>query len=89
MRIKGKRGYIAPAMIASMRISHRSDVFAFSVVILELISGREPLKYTMNREMKDYERISLIETTRDAIRTEHVDGVSKAEEEVTWGRIRR
>ncbi|XP_062221514.1 lysM domain receptor-like kinase 3 [Phragmites australis] len=61
-RIEGKRGYMAPELTAGGAPSRRSDVFALGVVLLELVSGREPLRYELvNRATGEYERTSLIE----------------------------
>lgn len=91
MRIDGTRGYIAPEVIGGGRISEKSDVFAFGVVILELVSGREPLKYRMRSGEggSEYEKESVIETARDAIGTEDEDGASEAEAEERRWRVRR
>ncbi|XP_008775350.2 lysM domain receptor-like kinase 3 [Phoenix dactylifera] len=72
-RIEGTRGYIAPELIAGGRISRRSDVFAFGVVLLELLSGEEPLRYRYDRESGGLERISIIETARRAAEEEEVE----------------
>ncbi|XP_054782055.1 proline-rich receptor-like protein kinase PERK1 [Prosopis cineraria] len=42
----GTFGYIAPECVAIGKITEKSDVFSFGVVLLELISGREPLSKT-------------------------------------------
>ncbi|XP_062220754.1 lysM domain receptor-like kinase 3 [Phragmites australis] len=61
-RIEGTRGYMAPELIAGGPPSRRSDVFALGVVLLELVSGQEPLRYELvNRATGEYERTSLIE----------------------------
>lgn len=43
MHIVGTQGYIAPEYLADGVISTKMDVFAFGVVLLELISGREAI----------------------------------------------
>lgn len=47
--------------------TQKSDVFAFGVVILEILSGQEALKYKIDDESGGYERISVIETARKAV----------------------
>ncbi|KAK3155670.1 hypothetical protein QOZ80_2BG0206120 [Eleusine coracana subsp. coracana] len=59
-RIEGTRGYMAPELIAGDPPSRRSDVFALGVVLLELVSGKEPVRYEV-RPNGEYERTSLIE----------------------------
>ncbi|RWV82831.1 hypothetical protein GW17_00055635 [Ensete ventricosum] len=68
MRIEGSRGYMAPELLAGGSISRRSDVFAFGIVLLELISGDEPLKFSMGRgDGSEFQRVSLIDTAREVI----------------------
>ncbi|KAL5702118.1 hypothetical protein ACHQM5_027375 [Ranunculus cassubicifolius] len=43
MHIVGTQGYIAPEYVLDGIISTKMDVFAFGVILLELISGREAL----------------------------------------------
>ncbi|CAL4886038.1 unnamed protein product [Urochloa decumbens] len=62
-RIEGTRGYMAPELVAGGPPTRRSDVFALGVVLLELVSGQEPVRYEMvNRGTGEYQRTSLIET---------------------------
>ncbi|KAM0845654.1 hypothetical protein ACQ4PT_056204 [Festuca glaucescens] len=61
-RIEGTRGYMAPEIIAGGAPSRRSDVFALGVLLLELLSGEEPVRYQHNKATGEYERTSLIET---------------------------
>ncbi|XP_074584700.1 protein LYK5 [Curcuma longa] len=85
--IEGTRGYIAPEVIAGAPISRRSDVFAFGVVLLELLSGDEPLKYRYDKQRKEFDVVSLIDTAREAMGTD-----SREEEEEKadrQGRVRR
>ncbi|CAL9074159.1 unnamed protein product [Musa textilis] len=72
MRIEGSRGYMAPELLAGGKISRRSDVFAYGVILLELISGEEPLNYSYGGGVgSDYvrvsQRVSLIDTARKVI----------------------
>lgn len=65
-RIEGTRGYMAPELIAGGSPTRRSDVFALGVLLLELVSGQEPVRYEFNKATKDYERTSLIESASAA-----------------------
>uniref|UniRef100_A0A0D9VMS3 Protein kinase domain-containing protein n=1 Tax=Leersia perrieri TaxID=77586 RepID=A0A0D9VMS3_9ORYZ len=65
-RIEGTRGYMAPELIAGGSPSRRSDVYALGVVLLELVSGDEPVRYEVNRATGEYERTSLIESAAAA-----------------------
>lgn len=63
LKITGTQGYMAPEYIASGIVSQKADVFALGVVLLELLSGHEPIRYVQadegGRRMK---RIGLIQT---------------------------
>ncbi|KAF2292162.1 hypothetical protein GH714_014704 [Hevea brasiliensis] len=61
------RGYMSPEFQASGIATQESDVYAFGVLILELLSGEEPLKYKYDKSTGDFIRTSLIDTARAAI----------------------
>lgn len=65
-RIEGTRGYMAPELIAGGSPTRCSDVFALGVLLLELVSGQEPVRYEFNKATKDYERTSLIDSASAA-----------------------
>lgn len=65
MRIEGSRDYMAPELLFGGSVSRRSDVFAFGVVLLELISGKKPRERRLDGE--DFESVLLIDTAREAI----------------------
>lgn len=78
-RFEGVRGYMSPEFQATGVATRESDVFAFGVVMLELLSGEEPLKYRYDKATGDFERTSVIETAKAVV----IDGGD------TEGRLRR
>ncbi|GLT62158.1 hypothetical protein SLA2020_348160 [Shorea laevis] len=47
--------------------TQKSDVYAFGVVILELLSGEEPFKYKYDKAKGDFVRTTVIEAAREAV----------------------
>ncbi|WOG88017.1 hypothetical protein DCAR_0207250 [Daucus carota subsp. sativus] len=66
MKFEGTRGYMAPEFQTSGVATQKCDVYAFGVVVLELLSGAEPLKYSYGGD-GGYVRVSVIDTAREAV----------------------
>ncbi|KAL6911260.1 hypothetical protein ACP4OV_000065 [Aristida adscensionis] len=66
-RIEGTRGYMAPELVTGGAPTRRADVFALGVVLLELVSGREPVRYELvDGAAGEYERTSVVEAAEAA-----------------------
>ncbi|KAL1532171.1 non-specific serine/threonine protein kinase [Salvia divinorum] len=66
-KFEGTRGYMAPEFQRSGIATQKCDVYAFGVVILELISGMEALTYRVDEESGGYVRISVVDAAREAV----------------------
>ncbi|XP_051134294.1 lysM domain receptor-like kinase 3 isoform X2 [Andrographis paniculata] len=64
---EGVGGYMSPEFKATGVATQKSDVYAFGVVILELMSGQEPLRYKFDRSSGNHNLISIIDTAREAV----------------------
>ncbi|KAG2729858.1 hypothetical protein I3843_01G262800 [Carya illinoinensis] len=74
IKFEGTRGYMAPEFQSTGIATQKSDVYAFGVVVLELLSGEEALKYRFQDEGSSindgggvYRRVSVIDTAREAV----------------------
>lgn len=65
MQFEGIKGYMSPEFQGLA--TQKSDVYAFGVVILELLSGEEPVKYKYDKENGSHVRVLVTETARNAV----------------------
>ncbi|KAG0513448.1 hypothetical protein BDA96_10G103100 [Sorghum bicolor] len=50
--------------------SREADIYAFGVLLLELLSGEEPARYRFDRGTKEFQRVSVLETAAAAAAAE-------------------
>ncbi|KAI8571246.1 hypothetical protein RHMOL_Rhmol01G0104500 [Rhododendron molle] len=69
-KVKATRGYWDPDYIYTNRVTRKSDVYAFGVVLLEVLCGRPPLDHTLEEE-----QISLVLWAKDHIKNGKLDRI--------------
>ncbi|CAI5463591.1 unnamed protein product [Closterium sp. Yama58-4] len=84
--VKGTAGYLDPEYYTVQQLTDRSDVFSFGVVLLELISGRQPID--LNRPRDDW---SIIDWVRSRLQQGQIEAIidptlspSEFDIEVMW-----
>ncbi|KAJ8769391.1 hypothetical protein K2173_002595 [Erythroxylum novogranatense] len=70
LEVRGTAGYMDPEYYSTQRLSAKSDVFSFGVVLLEIVSGREPLN--VQRPRNEW---SLVEWAKPFIRESRIDEI--------------
>lgn len=66
--VVGTFGYLAPEYLSDGLATAKSDVYAYGVVLLELISGKEAITRTEGLALKNNERRSLVSIMSSVLR---------------------
>ncbi|KAL9244339.1 hypothetical protein vseg_018126 [Gypsophila vaccaria] len=61
VKFNGTKGYMSPEFQATGIGTRKSDVYAFGVILIELLSGEEPVKYKLDKTTKEYKKICVVE----------------------------
>ncbi|KAK3013483.1 hypothetical protein RJ639_010302 [Escallonia herrerae] len=64
------KGYVAPEYASTGMLNVRSDVYSFGMLVMEIISGRNPVDYT-----KPPEEVNLIEWLKKLVSNRNPDGI--------------
>ncbi|KAK4437775.1 Proline-rich receptor-like protein kinase PERK7 [Sesamum alatum] len=74
-RIMGTFGYLAPEYASSGKLTEKSDVYSYGIMLLELITGRRPIDLTNDDDdsLVDWARPILIQVTDGGSYDELVD----------------
>lgn len=67
LKFNGTTGYMPPEFQMTGIGTRKSDVYAFGVVLVELLSGEEAVKYKYNKVKKEYIKISGVDVAREVM----------------------
>lgn len=69
-RVMGTFGYVAPEYASSGMLNERSDVYSFGILIMEIISGRNPVDYS-----RPVGEVNLVEWLKSMVSSRNAEGV--------------
>ncbi|CAN0922444.1 Probable serine/threonine-protein kinase At1g01540 [Linum grandiflorum] len=69
-RVMGTFGYVAPEYASTGMLNERSDVYSFGILLMEVISGRNPVDYS-----RPQGEVNLVEWLKTMVTNRNADGV--------------
>nr|GMD50013.1 nodulation receptor kinase-like [Ipomoea batatas] len=82
LEVRGTAGYLDPEYYSTQHLSTKSDVFSFGVVLLEIVSGREPLNVKRPRNewsLAEWAKLQIRNSTVEEIVDPGIKGGYHAE----------
>ncbi|PIN21075.1 Serine/threonine protein kinase [Handroanthus impetiginosus] len=69
-RVMGTFGYVAPEYASTGMLNERSDVYSFGILIMEIITGRNPVDYS-----RPPGEVNLVDWLKTMVSNRNTDGV--------------
>ncbi|KAF5468240.1 hypothetical protein F2P56_012407 [Juglans regia] len=69
-RVMGTFGYVAPEYASTGMLNERSDVYSFGILLMEIISGRNPVDYS-----RPAGEVNLVEWIKTMVTNRNTEGV--------------
>ncbi|KAJ8630976.1 hypothetical protein MRB53_024299 [Persea americana] len=69
-RVMGTFGYVAPEYASTGMLNERSDIYSFGILIMEIISGRNPVDYS-----RPPGQVNLVEWLKTMVSNRNSEGV--------------
>ncbi|KAJ7944434.1 Protein kinase family protein [Quillaja saponaria] len=69
-RVMGTFGYVAPEYASTGMLNERSDVYSFGILIMEIITGRNPVDYSLPPE-----EVNLVDWLKKMVSNRNAEGV--------------
>ncbi|PWA87153.1 telokin/Myosin light chain kinase [Artemisia annua] len=69
-RVMGTFGYVAPEYASTGMLNERSDVYSFGILIMEIISGRNPVDYG-----RPADEVNLVDWLKTMVTNRNAEGV--------------
>ncbi|XP_057726573.1 probable serine/threonine-protein kinase At1g01540 [Arachis stenosperma] len=69
-RVMGTFGYVAPEYASTGMLNERSDVYSFGILIMEVITGRNPVDYS-----RPSEQVNLVDWLKKMVGNRNAEGV--------------